>query len=102
VEQIVERALDLMSRADRGQPQAWRTALFASQHELITYREQAARSDSLTSDRTALHRGIAPWILPYGVQLQLRQARARRKAVREQGAVRAQRAGSELDPARRA
>jgi hypothetical protein len=100
VEQIVERALDLMSRADRGQPQAWRTALFASQHELITYREQAARSDSLTSDRTALHRGIARWILPYGVQLQLRQARARRKAVREQGAVHAQRAGWELDPAR--
>jgi hypothetical protein len=47
-------------------------------------------------------RGIARWILPYGIQLQLRQARARRKAVREQGAVRAQRAGSELDPARRA
>jgi hypothetical protein len=93
VEQIVERALDLMSRADRGQPQAWRTALFASQHELITYREQAAGSDSLTSDRTALHRGIARWILPYGVQLQLRQARARRKAVREQAAVHAQRLG---------
>jgi hypothetical protein len=82
VEQIAERALELVQRTDRGQPRAWRTALFASQHELITYRKRATRSDPLTGDRIALRRAVARWILPYGVQRRLRQARARRKAER--------------------
>jgi hypothetical protein len=82
VEQIAERALELVQRTDRGQPRAWRTALFASQHELITYRKRAARSDPLTGDRIALRRAVARWILPYGVQRRLRQARAQRKAER--------------------
>ena len=42
-QQIADRALELTERADRGRPRAWRTAIFASQHELFTYRKQAAR-----------------------------------------------------------
>ena len=34
-------------------------------------------------DRAGRVRAIARWVLPYGIQLQLRQARSRRKALRE-------------------
>ena len=43
-QQIADRALELTERADRSRPRAWRTAIFASQHELFTYRKQAARA----------------------------------------------------------
>jgi Putative glycosyltransferase (DUF6716) len=82
-QQIADRALELTERADRSRPRAWRTALFASQHELFTYRKQAARGKPVMGDRAGRVRAIARWVLPYGIQLQLRQARSRRKALRE-------------------
>jgi hypothetical protein len=56
----------------------------------------------MRGDRLYVYQRLMAYAQAHPVQLQLRQARARRKAVREQGAVHAQRAGSELDPARRA
>lgn len=79
-QQLADRALELTLRADRGRPQAWNTALFASQHELFTYRRLAAHGKPLMSDRAARVRAVAQWVLPHGVQLQLRQARSRRRA----------------------
>jgi hypothetical protein len=81
-DQLAERALELTRQADRGRPQAWSTALFASQHELFLYRKLAAQASPLVSGRTARARAVARWVLPHGVHRQLRQARARRKARR--------------------
>ena len=93
-QQIADRALELTERADRGRPRAWQTALFASQHELITYRKQTREHGTpAIGDRAARVRTIARWVLPYGIQLQLRQARARRKALRRPAAEEAQMAG---------
>jgi hypothetical protein len=82
-EQIADRAAELAAQPDRDRPRAWQTPLFRSQHELITYRRQAAAGGPVVGDRTALLRVIARWILPLGVHSQLRQARARRKALRQ-------------------
>jgi hypothetical protein len=81
-DQLADRALELTLQADRGRPRSWNTALFASQHELFTYRKLAAPGTPLVSDRAARARAVAQWVLPHGIQLQLRQARARRKARR--------------------
>jgi hypothetical protein len=81
---LADRALELAQRTDRGRPQAWDTALFASQHELFAYRKQAADGTPVMGDRAGLVRAIAQWLLPYGVQRQMRQAWTRRSAVRQQ------------------
>jgi hypothetical protein len=81
---LADRALELAQRTDRGRPQAWDTALFASQHELFAYRNQAADGTPVMGDRAGLVRAIAQWLLPYGVQRQMRQAWTRRSAVRQQ------------------
>jgi hypothetical protein len=85
-EQIADRALELTRRPDGSRPQGWHTALFASQHELITYRKQAAADTPVMSDRAALLGAVAKWLLPHGVEARLRQARARRKALRQKAA----------------
>ena len=76
---LADRALDLTQRSDRGRPRAWQTALFASQHELFTYRDEAAHGLPVMSDRARRVRAVARWILPYGIQRQLRDAQSRRK-----------------------
>jgi Putative glycosyltransferase (DUF6716) len=82
-EQIADRAVEL-AESDRDRPQAWQTALFASQHELITYRRQtAAGTTPVVGDRAAFLRAVARWVLPHGVHSQLRQVRARRTALRK-------------------
>jgi hypothetical protein len=78
-ERIAERALELTLQSDRRCPQAWATALFASQHELFTDRKLAAQNAPLVNHPAARVRAIARWVLPHGMQLQLRQARARRR-----------------------
>jgi hypothetical protein len=85
-DQLADRALELTQRDDRARPPAWSTALFASQHELFTYRKLAARGTPLVNDRAARLRTVARWVLPHGVHVQLRQARARQKARRMQAA----------------
>jgi hypothetical protein len=81
---LADRALELAQRADRGRPPAWQTALFASQHELSTYRNQAADGPPVMGDRAGRVRAVAQWLLPYGIQRQLSQARGRRNDVRVQ------------------
>ena len=82
-EQIADRAAELAAQPDRDRPRAWQTPLFRSQHELITYRRQTAAGSPVVGDRAVLLRVVARWILPHGVHSQLRQARARRKALRQ-------------------
>jgi hypothetical protein len=105
-QKIADRALELTEPGDRSRPRAWHTALFASQHELFTYRKQTAcGTPAVRGDRAARVRAIARWVLPYGIQLQLRQARARRKALRGPATEETQmsrlpeRRGLALDPA---
>jgi hypothetical protein len=93
---LADRALELAQRTDRGRPPAWHTALFASQHELFTYRNQAADGTPVMGDRAGRVRAVAQWLLPYGIQRQLRQARARRYAVRQH--EEAKMTGAALDP----
>jgi hypothetical protein len=83
-EQLADRALALTLRDERGRPQVWNTALFASQHELFSYRKLAAQHTPLASHRAARLRTVARWVLPHGIHLQLRQARARQRARRMQ------------------
>ena len=87
-EKLAERALELTLQANRGFPQAWNTALFASQHELFTYRKLAAHGTPLVTDRAARVRAVARWVLPHGIQLHVqaarRQAITRRKSRRIQ------------------
>ena len=99
-QRLADRALELVMGADRGRPPTWNTALFASQHELFTYRKQAARGSRAGDQRTSWARKLARWVLPYGIQLQLRQARARRQTLRQQ-AEEAQLANAVLDPSER-
>jgi Putative glycosyltransferase (DUF6716) len=87
---IAERALELTLQAHRGRPHTWNTALFASQHELFTYRKLAAQNKPLVKHPAARVRAVARWVLPQGMQLQLRQARAGRRARRTQSAELAQ------------
>lgn len=82
-QQIADRAAELAAQPDRDRPKAWRTPLFRSQHELITYRRLAAAATRVGGDRAALLRDVARWVLPHGVHSQLRRARARRKALRQ-------------------
>jgi hypothetical protein len=96
---LADRALELAQRTDRDRPQAWDTALFASQHELFTYRNQAADGTPVMGDRAGRARAVAQWLLPYGIQRQLRQAWARRNAVRQQ--EEAQMTEAALDPSER-
>jgi hypothetical protein len=93
---LADRALELAQRTDWGRPPAWHTALFASQHELFTYRNQAADGTPVMGNRAGRVRAVAQWLLPYGIQRQLRQARARRYAVRQH--EEAQMTGAALDP----
>jgi hypothetical protein len=99
-QRLADRALELVMGADRGRPPTWNTALFASQHELFTYRKQAAQGSRAGDERTRWARTLARWVLPYGIQLQLRQARARRQTLRQQ-AEEAQLANAVLDPSER-
>ena len=96
-QRLADRALELVMRADRGRPPTWKTALFASQHELFTYRKQAAQGRPVGEERNGWARTVARWVLPYGIQVQLRQARARRQVLRQQ-AEEAQVASAVLDP----
>ena len=57
------------------------------------------RGKPVMGDRAGRVRAIARWVLPYGIQLQLRQARSRRKALREPVAEETQM--SEVAPPRR-
>jgi hypothetical protein len=100
-QQIADRALELVERPDRGRPKAWSTALFASQRELIAYRKQAAGELPSMEGGAARIRAVARWILPYGVQLGLRRARAQRRATRAQAVQDAQMARMGLDPSER-
>ena len=50
-------------------------------------------------DRAGRVRAVAQWLLPYGIQRQLRQACARRYAVRQH--EEAQMTGAALDPSER-
>jgi hypothetical protein len=92
---IAERALELTLQPDRRRPQTWNTALFASQHELFTYRKLAAQNTPSVHDPAARVRAIARWVLPHGLQLQLRQVRAGRRARGMPSAGLAQTTGSE-------
>ncbi|HJQ88427.1 MAG TPA: DUF6716 putative glycosyltransferase [Propionibacteriaceae bacterium] len=96
-QRLADRALELVMRADRGRPPTWKTALFASQHELFTYRKQAEQGRPVGEERNGWARTVARWVLPYGIQLQLRQSRARRQVLRQQ-AEEAQVASAVLDP----
>jgi hypothetical protein len=61
-QRLADRALELVMRANRGRPPTWNTALFASQHELFTYRKQAAKAGRGSSDgkcRVRSHRAAA-------------------------------------------
>ena len=90
-ERIADRALELARRVNRHRPQAWNTALFASQHELFIYRKLAAHGTTpRVNGRAARVRALARWVLPHGIQLQLRQARARRKSRQRQTSGQAQ------------
>jgi hypothetical protein len=83
-DQIADWAVELATQPHRDRPKAWQTALFASQHELITYRRQtAARTTPLVGNRAVLLRAVARWVLPHGVHSQLRQVKARRTALRQ-------------------
>jgi hypothetical protein len=82
-QRIADRAVELAARPDRDCPPGWRTALFASQHELITYRRQLAAGRPVVGDRAAVLRAVARWVLPHGIHSQLRQVRARRSAGRQ-------------------
>jgi Putative glycosyltransferase (DUF6716) len=95
-QRLADRARELVMRADRGRPPTWNTALFASQHELFTYRKQGAQGRPVGEERNGWARTVARWVLPYGIQLQLRQARARRQVLRQQ-AEEAQMASAVLD-----
>lgn len=81
-EQIADRAVELAGIPDRPASSAWQTDLFASQHQLFKYRRDAERGANQAGlgDRAAAVRSVARWVLPYGVQLQLRRARARRRS----------------------
>jgi hypothetical protein len=81
-EKLADRALELILRIDRGRPQAWDTALFASQHELFTYRKLTAQSSPMITRRVARFRAVARWVLPHGVQLHLRRTHSRRRTRR--------------------
>jgi hypothetical protein len=84
-QRIAGRALELALHVPRHRPEAWNTALFASQHEVFIYRKLATHgTTSLANDRASRVRALARWVLPHGIQLQLRQARARRKSRRMQ------------------
>jgi hypothetical protein len=96
-QRLADRALELVMRADRGRPPTWNTALFASQHELFIYRKLAAQGRPVGDERTGWARTVARWVLPYGIQVHLRQARARRQALRQQ-AEEAEMANAGLDP----
>jgi hypothetical protein len=100
-EQLANRTLELLQKPDRGRPESWRTALFASQHELIAYRKQAAEDSPALSGPAARIRAVARWVLPYGIQMRLRRARAQRKAARQQAIQEAQMARMGLDPSER-
>jgi hypothetical protein len=100
-ERIAEHALELAVQGDRGRPEAWDTALFASQHELFTYRKLAASGTPLRSGRAARLRAVARWVLPHGIQLQLRQARARREGHGMLTKERAHTAQAESEPIER-
>jgi hypothetical protein len=67
---------------------------------MTTARAQAAQGCRAGEERTSCARTVARWILPYGIQLQLRQARARRQTLRQQ-AEEAQLANAVLDPSER-
>jgi hypothetical protein len=99
-QRLADRALALVMGAGRGRPPTWNTALFASQHELFTYRKQAAQGSRVGEERNSWARTLARWVLPYGIQLQLRQARARRQTLRQQ-VEEAQLASAVLDPSER-
>jgi hypothetical protein len=79
---LADRASELTLQIERDRPQAWNTALFASQHELFTYRKLATQRTSLITGRAARLGALARWVLPHGIHLQLRQARTRRNARR--------------------
>jgi hypothetical protein len=59
-----------------------------------------AVADLSNNDALDPYTAVAQWLLPYGIQRQLRKARARRNAVRQQ-ADEAQMAGAALDPSDR-
>ena len=67
---------------------------------MTTARAQAAHGSRAGEERTSCARRSPRWVLPYGIQVQLRQARARRQTLRQQ-AEEAQLASAALDPAER-
>jgi hypothetical protein len=89
-QQLADRALELAAEPARTSPRAWSTALFASQHELAAYRRAAGETKQVISDRAARVRAVARWVLPHGLQLQLRRARSRRRQARVQAQQQAQ------------
>jgi hypothetical protein len=96
-QRLADRALELAQAPNRGRLQAWDTALFASQHELMTYRKQAAGGKPVTGNQTRLVRAVARWVLPYGIQRRLRRVRAQRRDLRQQIAEDAHLAGAGLE-----
>lgn len=100
-QQLADRALEVAADPGRGQPKAWSSALFASQHELAAYRKAAGETKQVISDRAARVRAVARWVLPYGVQVQLRRARSRRRQTRAQARQEAQVAQVSVPPGER-
>lgn len=74
-EQIADRALELVQDPERTAPVGWTTPFFASQHRLYAYRKHARGTvGPAISGWAARARPVAQWVLPYGVQLQLRRS----------------------------
>jgi Putative glycosyltransferase (DUF6716) len=99
-QRIADRAVELATHPNRHRPHGWQTALFASQHELITYRRKVAAGRPVMGARAPVLRAVARWVLPHGIHSQLRQVRARRTAI-QQAEDGKQAAGSSQIPAER-
>ena len=82
-EQIAVRARELVEDPERGRPAAWQTPFFASQHKLFEYRRDNRRTPvPRPVTWTTRARPVARWVLPYGVQKQLRRSLKRRMLTR--------------------
>ena len=67
---------------------------------MTTAGAEVAQGSRAGGERTSCARRSPRWVLPYGIQVQLRQARARRQTLRQQ-AEKAQLANAALDPSER-
>jgi hypothetical protein len=80
-EQIADRVHEL-TEAPRETPAIWQTPYFLSQHRLHTYRAAERGMKPALSGWAHRLRPAARWVLPYGLQLQLRRSRSRLREAR--------------------